>query len=257
VDDILDRIGAIGSALTVDTAWQLGAAHFRALGFARITYAMTRYRTDRSIGHPDDAVFLTTTSPEYRAFYLRNNFFARTPIYRWVMQNTGGTTWSWVQRDLAAGRLTPQEAEAVRQNAAWDVVAGITLSFADPDPRRRAALGLIADRGIDAAAVEALWAARRAEVTAVGQVLHLKLLSLPGTATRRGLTRRQREVLAWVADGKTTADIALLLDLSTAMVEKHLRLAREALDVETTAQAVAKATLLNLIFAETGPVPAR
>jgi len=32
------------------------------------------------------------------------------------------------------------------------------------------------------------------------------------------------------------------------MVEKHLRLARESLSVDTTAQAVAKAALLNLIF---------
>ena len=32
------------------------------------------------------------------------------------------------------------------------------------------------------------------------------------------------------------------------MVEKHLRLARQALDVETTAQAVAKGTLLNEIL---------
>jgi len=32
------------------------------------------------------------------------------------------------------------------------------------------------------------------------------------------------------------------------MVEKHLRLARESLDVDTTAQAVAKAALMNRIY---------
>ena len=43
------------------------------------------------------------------------------------------------------------------------------------------------------------------------------------------------------------------------MVEKHLRLARETLSVDTTAQAVAKAALMNLIFQrnpqDAGPVP--
>lgn len=53
-----------------------------------------------------------------------------------------------------------------------------------------------------------------------------------------------------MADGKTTQDVALLMGVSPAMVEKHLRLAREALAVETTAQAVAKAALLNMIFQE-------
>ncbi|HMS96421.1 MAG TPA: hypothetical protein PKA03_14605, partial [Tabrizicola sp.] len=51
-----------------------------------------------------------------------------------------------------------------------------------------------------------------------------------------------------VADGKTTQDVALLMGVSAAMVEKHLRLAREALAVETTAQAVAKGAMLNMIF---------
>ena len=55
-----------------------------------------------------------------------------------------------------------------------------------------------------------------------------------------------------MADGKTTQDVGLLMGVSPAMVEKHLRLAREALDVETTAQAVAKAALLNMIFQKPG-----
>jgi LuxR family transcriptional regulator len=36
--------------------------------------------------------------------------------------------------------------------------------------------------------------------------------------------------------------------LTPATVEKHLRLAREALAVETTAQAVLKATMQNQMF---------
>ena len=62
------------------------------------------------------------------------------------------------------------------------------------------------------------------------------------------LTNRQREVLEWVGDGKTTQDIATIMDLTPATVEKHLRLARESLDVETTAQAVLKASFQNQIF---------
>ncbi|MFP3656183.1 LuxR C-terminal-related transcriptional regulator, partial [Burkholderia sp. SIMBA_052] len=76
-----------------------------------------------------------------------------------------------------------------------------------------------------------------------------KILTLPYNAPNRGLTRRQREVLQWVGDGKTTQDIALLMGLTTATIEKHLRLAREALSVETTAQAILKAALHNQMYA--------
>ncbi|MEP3034604.1 MAG: sigma factor-like helix-turn-helix DNA-binding protein, partial [Pseudoruegeria sp.] len=46
----------------------------------------------------------------------------------------------------------------------------------------------------------------------------------------------------------TTQEIAQIMGLTAATVEKHLRLAREVLDVETTAQAVLKASFNNQIF---------
>ena len=85
------------------------------------------------------------------------------------------------------------------------------------------------------------------EIIVANNVMHLKLLTLPYSGQRH-LTKRQREVLQWVGDGKTTQDIALLLELTPATIEKHLRLAREALEVETTAQAVLKAAFYNQMF---------
>ena len=41
---------------------------------------------------------------------------------------------------------------------------------------------------------------------------------------------------------------AVLMGLTPATIEKHLRLAREALSVETTAQAVLKASFQNQMF---------
>lgn len=128
----------------------------------------------------------------------------------------------------------------------------MSISFPAASNRSKAALGLIADAGMDHDAVDAICDAHGPAMLAVAQMMHLKILQLPLVTRRRPLTDRQREVLEWVADGKTMQDIATIMGLSTAMVEKHLRLAREALDVETTAQAVAKGTLLNSIFLRQG-----
>ncbi len=43
--------------------------------------------------------------------------------------------------------------------------------------------------------------------------------------------------LEWVADGKTTRDVALLMGFSATMVATHLRLASEGLSVDTRVQA--------------------
>jgi LuxR family transcriptional regulator len=82
----------------------------------------------------------------------------------------------------------------------------------------------------------------------MNNIAHMKLITLPHEPKDRRLTKRQREVLEWVGDGKTVQDISQIMSLTPATIEKHLRLARETLNVETTAQAVLKASFNNQIF---------
>ena len=217
-----------------------------------MNYGLTRFLYDRSIGNPDDVTYLTTAGPEYARRYFAEGLYARTPLYKWTQANVGCCTWAWVREKLDRGELTPDEVDALKQNAEMGISAGVTVSFPVSSARSKGALGLIADVGLTTGDVEGIWARRGAEIQAVAHMMHLKIVQMPSQSRRRNLTDRQREALEWVADGKTTADIALLMQVSLAMVEKHLRLAREALDVETTAQAVAKAAFLNMIFQQNG-----
>ncbi|MDT8855785.1 autoinducer binding domain-containing protein [Paracoccaceae bacterium Fryx2] len=254
MSEVLQRLGRIAQSHSVDQVWDLAVEYFRTLGFSRVNYGYTRFRTEKSIGDPDDALYLSTNTPDYARLYFHNGFYARTPMYRWVTRHVGTCTWRWVQEAYEAGTLPPDEADAVRTNLAMGVVAGISVSFPETSPRSKGALGLIADIGLDHDDVDAILARHGEELMAVADMMHLKITQLPLTTRRRNLTDRQREALEWVADGKTSQDIALLMGVSTAMVEKHLRLAREALDVETTAQAVAKGALLNKIFLGSDPL---
>lgn len=248
VTDVLSLITRIAQARRIEDVWALAVPYYRALGFSRVNYGHTRFRHDRSIGDPDDAIFLSTADPDYVRLYFRGGFFSRTPVYRWALNNDGACTWAWVQKAYDEGRLSVEEAEAVRQNAQMGVAAGIAVSFPESSTRSKGALGLIADKGLTHGDVEEIFATRQQEILSIAHVMHLKIMQLPGGSGRRALTTRQREVLEWVADGKTMQDIACIMGVSPAMVEKHLRLAREALDVDTTAQAVAKAALMNIIF---------
>jgi hypothetical protein len=62
---------------------------------------------------------------------------------------------------------------------------------------------LIADPGLDHAHVDAIFAARREEILAVANMMHLTIVHLPQLYRHRALSPRQREALEWVADGKT------------------------------------------------------
>ena len=248
MSDVLVLLTRIGEATAVRPVWEAATGFFAGLGFGRVNYGFTRFLNERSIGNPEDAVFLTTADEAYARRYFAGGLYARTPAFRWAQQNAGACTWRWVQEALERGDLCAEEAAAVKQNAAMGIRAGITVSFPETSSRAKGALGMIADPGLDHDGVDAIWGRHADAIMAVANMMHLKIVNMPGAARRRPLTQRQREALEWVADGKTTQDVALLMGVSPAMVEKHLRLAREALDVETTAQAVAKAALLNMIF---------
>ncbi len=128
------------------------------------------------------------------------------------------------------------------------MVAGYSISFKSVSPRSKGAIALTARAGLSQADVDKIWAEHGDDIVVLNNITHLRILSLPYNAPGRSLTKRQREVLGWVGDGKTVQDIAMLLELTPATIEKHLRLARDALSVETTAQAVLKASFQNQMF---------
>ena len=68
-----------------------------------------------------------------------------------------------------------------------------------------------------------------------------KALALPNLSTR------EKEILQWVAAGKSQQDIGDILSISHRTVEVHIRSSREKLGALTTAQAVGRAISLGMI----------
>ncbi|MDZ7709788.1 MAG: LuxR family transcriptional regulator [Roseovarius sp.] len=71
--------------------------------------------------------------------------------------------------------------------------------------------------------------------------LSLAALHLPA------LSAREREILQWVAEGKSQQDIGDILSISHRTVEVHLRSARTKLAALTTPQAVGRAVGLGIV----------
>lgn len=67
----------------------------------------------------------------------------------------------------------------------------------------------------------------------------------PAAPPRVPLTAREREVLGWVAAGKTNRDVATILGASPRTVEKHLERAFEKLGVETRTAAIVRAGIVQ------------
>lgn len=71
--------------------------------------------------------------------------------------------------------------------------------------------------------------------------------SANGPKSPAAITQREAEILAWVREGKTNQEIALILQLSPLTVKNHARNIFKKLGVSTRSQAVARAINLRLI----------
>lgn len=233
---------------SLEELWPAHCEQMAQYGFDRLFYGCTRFRTLTSLGDPEDFTVLTNHSKEYVDTFLHSGLFFHAPMLHWALENEGAASWKLIARMIDSETMTAQERRVFDFNQKMEVTTGYTISFKLVSARSKGAISLCAQKGMTQDQVDVIWDEHGADIHLANSIAHLKILSLPYNPPNRVLTKRQRETLEWVGDGKTMQDIALLMGLTTATIEKHLRLAREALAVETTAQAVMKAALHNQMF---------
>ena len=244
--EALRRVAATAAAPDMETAWAVFVAAARAMGFERINYGYTRYRTGAGIGDPADAMFLSTHALEQVIAFHTTGLYLQSADYRWTRDNCGACSWGWVHEGRAAGRLSAQEIRTM--DKLGRTRAGYTVSFPVGAPRSKGAMGLAAPRDVPQEAVDAHWQHHSDALLALTHIAHFKLSQLPLPVAAAQLTPRQRECLQWIADGKTQADITQITGMAASTVERHLSRARDHLRVETTAQAIAKLAFLNQLW---------
>lgn len=235
------------AAESVEDLWHVFTEAMAETGFPRAIYGFTRDGVADALSDLGRVLFLSNHDPAYLEVFIGRGLYRDAPMVRWAAENVGAASWRQTAEAYAAGKLTEAERRVIDFNRKMGVTAGYSISFRDASTLSKGALGLVGGPDATQDEIDSLWDRVGRHVTTTATVLHLKMSSFPHPETTT-LTPRQREALEWVAHGKTTQDIAVLMGVSVATVEKHLRLARFALDVETTSHAVAKAMRLNQIF---------
>nr|WP_232829386.1 LuxR family transcriptional regulator [Tropicimonas sp. IMCC34043] len=246
---MLDYVEKVTSMTEMQDLWEYHKDVMAKFGFNRVLYGFTRFRTANSLGDLQDMLILTNHDRAYIRPFLDDGLYLNAPMTLWALNNVGARSWRDTAIMAQEGTLPPAARRIWEFNKSQGFGAGYTISFLTNSVRAKGAMALTSVPGMSYDEADAIWAEHGRVIEAMNNVLHLRLISMPNPGERRPLTPRQREALEWVGDGKTTADIAEIMGLTVATVEKHLRLAREVLDVSTTAQAVLKASFLNQIYA--------
>ncbi|REF71914.1 histidine kinase (plasmid) [Paracoccus versutus] len=249
--EMLNDIEVILGARSAQEVWQHYVARLTELGFPNISYHAVRILEASCDRMLEDRVLLSSYPPRLMQELAALDLLESLPMHRWLTHNRGSESWDWMRRLRLAGRLTPQEERAADAFARYGHVAGYAVGMGDDVERVRAGVILGGAIGMRQDRLDALWAQHGRLVEALSRLAHLRISTLPHAEQECVLTLRQREVLECISVGRTTQEIAEILDVTPATVEKHLRLARKALGAKTTAQAILLAASRRQIFNST------
>lgn len=242
-----DKINLLLNAVHFEDLWALYARIMVSEGFDALLFGQARPSHGPPLrATPSGTMLFSNLDRGFCAAYGGEKFFS-SPMVKWVATHSEPLLWSEVYRRRSRGELTKEEMEMLDIQAAYGIRGGVTIPLGETGPRRRAAIDLMTCRDTaNQTEIDQIWQRRGKALLLITRIFHLKALTVPSAVTAK-LTKRQKEVLEWAAAGKSVQDIASLLGVSRATAEKHLRLAREMLGAETTAQAVARALAGNLI----------
>lgn len=188
---------------------------------------------------------LSNHEPAYVKHFITEKRFQLSPFFIWSFNNTGFISWSKTDKLEIPEAALPMAMQIAEENRNFDVTAGVTASFPNSRPSQKSTASICARRGISQDEVDDIWAHNRDVLEGCMLAFDLKCLTLPAPEHKNLLTQKQREVLEWVAAGKSVDDIAVIIGRSRSTIEKHLSKSREMLEVTSNAQAVAKLIFLN------------
>ncbi|MGD1882257.1 MAG: helix-turn-helix transcriptional regulator [Paracoccaceae bacterium] len=243
-----DVLADMVRATDIAYVWQIFCDAMVSYRFDKLLYGGTRLPSRGFMENLRETLILHLGPQEYADVYLGEELYLHSPSYEWAEKNSGFASWPEAIRQFAAAP-TPEQMRIWQLNAQFGVIAGYVGSLNDVVPGMRGVIGISPVAGLDQAAADRIWAEDGKDVETLCNTMHLRVANLPQTGLLRPLTSRQREVLEWYSQGKTAQDVAIIMDLSKATVEKHLRMARDSLEADTTAHAIKKATSLNLLTA--------
>lgn len=181
-------------------------------------------------------VLASTMPDEWARRYVTQGYARHDPTVRRLCTSATPFDWSTVQPD------TPVAGRIMHEAGDFGIRAGITVPFVmldgepggisvsgpriEIDPAERVAVNLVA-------------------TYAVGQLLLMSSRTTAREPVR--LSPREREALQWAAEGKTDIEIGLVMGITAAGVDYHLRSARSKLDTVNRAHTVAQALRAGLI----------
>jgi LuxR family quorum sensing-dependent transcriptional regulator len=186
-----------------------------------------------SYGEDVEALIVANRWPdEWTHHYRANRYFLDDPVSQWSFAKSVPFTWA----DARAGTADTARTRQIKEHAKdLGMVDGIAFPMFDPH-NWQAVVSLASDAPVTLTKKET-GVIYLASVMAQSQV---SKLSDANRNAQQELTVREKDVLTWMAHGKSLWETATILGISEATVKIHLAAIRTKLGATNTTHAVAR-----------------
>lgn len=234
MENYVARIEKLKDASAIlDYLWKF----VQTLGATTLSYHMTpifQSQTSR-----DAIIYAQGYSPEEQEAYLNGGYRDLDPIPRLTFEFGPVLTWAAAFR---LGAADPQAETYLGEMRRRGHLDGVSMALFGP--RNRSGYGSI---GFDRPP-EALGEGVVSMLHGLFQVAHMRICKVLDEREQGiSLSDREREVLLWMAKGKSGTDIATILDISPETVRTYTKRIYEKLEVGDRVAATIKALKLGLI----------
>jgi DNA-binding CsgD family transcriptional regulator len=186
---------------------------------------------------PDAAyVYSRISPPGWESLYGEHRYASVDFLGREVRRRADAFAWS------EAPLINAVERELVNAVGAFDISDGIAVPVHGPG-------GYVGVTSLAFERLHEIAPADRSAIAAAALVLHLKMMALSPKEARRGpgLSPRERDCMAFIAEGKSDWEIGEALGVAETTVITHVQNAKRKLGARSRSHAVALCILAGLI----------
>ncbi len=229
-----DGVLEMKSSRSMSRLEQTSSELFTSLGMPH--FALTRFFNANR--HPDTKVIAGCFHPEWSRRYIARGYARSSTIASEMLVTSSSYTWSEV---IQKRGINPDQARIWNEASDFGLTDGLFTPVRWSDGSY-AAVVLAGDKPLLADPLLSL----SAEILSAYYCSEVRRLT-GGSHVKPLLTGRQRECLAWVRQGKSSAMIAEILGISVLTVDEHVAEACRKLGVRTRVQAAVEAAVAGLI----------
>ncbi|MDA3558031.1 MULTISPECIES: LuxR family transcriptional regulator [Acinetobacter] len=232
-----DLLSASLNAKDTDQLFDIAKSISAQLGYGYCAYGM---HIPLSIAQPK-TILLNNYPEEWQQRYAERHYIAIDPTVRHCLNSLKPLIWTSQTANKQLPRDFWDEAQSYGLNVGWsqscrDLIGtqGMLTLARSADP--------ISEQEQKSQSTKIFWLA---------QMLHNSIAKIVNdrecAVLNLKLSTREKEVLRWSAEGKTSSEIALILSISERTVTFHVVNAMQKLNVNNKISAVIRAVMLGLL----------